>query len=165
MESEIYKDVLGFEGLYKVSNFGNVLILRTNRLMKPDVDNRGYYIYGLSINGKQKKIKAHRLVYFTFNECADKSLQINHLDRVKTNNKLSNLELVNTRENSTHREIGKAKSSKYTGVSWGKRENKWRATIMINKHQKYLGVYTCEAAAHLAYLKALKQLNVTNKYA
>jgi len=162
---EVYVDVIGFEGLYKVSNYGNVLGLKKGKILKPDTDKDGYKIVALSNRKFHKKFKVHRLVYFTFFPDGDRDKQINHLDKSKSNNKLWNLETVSNRENNTHKFNGKKTVSKYRGVTKALRENTWRAQIQNNKVKKHLGQFRCETAAYFAYLKALKQANLTNKYA
>lgn len=161
---EIYKDVVGFEGLYKVSNLGKVLSVRRGKFLKPDTDKDGYKIVSLFKAPKGKKYKLHRLVFYTFNPNADKSLQINHIDNVPHNNNLSNLEAVNHRENSAYRFVSRPTSSKYRGVTIGLKPNTWRAQIQVNKKKKHLGHFNCETAAYFAYLKALKKDNLINKY-
>jgi hypothetical protein len=54
-------------------------------------------------------------------------------------------------------------SSKYKGVSWNKSLNKWVAQINVDGKQKYLGTFTDEYEAHLAYQKALNEYQ--NKFA
>lgn len=53
--NEIWKDVSGFEGRYQISNLGNLRNTKTKRLIKPYLNNRGYYIYNLWQNCKQHK--------------------------------------------------------------------------------------------------------------
>ena len=162
---EVYMDVVGFEGLYKVSNYGNVLGLKKGKFLKPDTDKDGYKIIALSKRPLQKKFKVHRLVYYTFFPDADRTKQINHLDKNKANNKLWNLETVTLRENNTHRFADKSTSSRYRGVTRDERYGVWRAQVQINKVKKHLGHFNCETAAYFAYLKALNQSEITNKYA
>lgn len=162
---EIYKDVEGFEGLYKVSNYGKVLSVRRRKFLKPDTDKDGYKVVQMSYKQNVLRVKVHRLVFYTFNPDADKSLQINHIDNVPHNNNLWNLEAVNHRENSAYRFSHRKTSSKYRGVTRAIRDNTWRAQIQVNKKKTHLGHFNCETAAYIAYLKALKAQNVTNKYA
>ena len=64
---ELWKDIEGYEGLYKVSSYGNVLSLKycgSNRkhLLAPNPDHKGYLMVYLSKRGKTKTFKIHRLV-------------------------------------------------------------------------------------------------------
>lgn len=64
--NEIWKDVVGYEGLYQVSNLGNVKSLRNNKLLKQTTDRYGYKRSTLSYLNKQKCFQVHRLVAMTF---------------------------------------------------------------------------------------------------
>lgn len=117
---EIWKDIKGYEGLYQISNLGNVMSLhygRTNQpnLLKPQDDHkRGYLKVGFHKNGEYKIFSVHRLVAETF--ILDKTnfksmpdedrslidlndLVVNHKDEIKTNNNVSNLEWCTPRYN------------------------------------------------------------------
>lgn len=92
--SEIWKDVIGYEGLYKVSNMGRIksCIRIKERLMKIDkTDKYGYIVIHLYKNGKMKNLFAHRLVLEAFVGICPKDMQCCHYDGIKTNNKLDNL--------------------------------------------------------------------------
>lgn len=98
---EIWKDIKGYEGLYQVSNIGNVKSLNYHRsgeekIRKPKVGIDGYLRVNLSKNGKCKTLLIHRLVLRTFNpvENMDK-LEVNHKDENSQNNNLDNLEWCN----------------------------------------------------------------------
>lgn len=91
---EIWKDIEGFEGLYQVSNYGNVKN-RKGHIMRPatDKDKRQHLV--LSKNGKQWTKKVHRLVALAFipNPCNYK--EVNHKDENPSNNNVKNLEWCN----------------------------------------------------------------------
>ena len=109
---ETWKDIVGYEGLYQVSNLGNVKSLDrigfNNRKLKSTTlrgcrDKDGYYrvnLYGLDHKKKYKPI--HRLVYEAFNGVIPEDLVVNHKDEIKTNNRLTNLEIITPRENSIY---------------------------------------------------------------
>jgi len=66
-------------------------------------------------------------------------------------------------EEGTEIKVKKPKfSSKYKGVYWDKRCNKWQSSIWINGKQKYLGLFNCETAAFLAYQAELSKISVEN---
>ena len=95
--TEIYKDIKDLEGLYQVSNFGNVMSLNYNRtekpkLLKPCVDGKGYLLVNLCKDGKPKMFRVHRLVAETFLINPENLPCINHKDEDKTNNSVENLE-------------------------------------------------------------------------
>lgn len=94
---EIFKDIKDLEGLYQVSNFGNILSLNFNRtgkpkLLKPSKTKKGYLKVGLFKDGKQKKFLVHRLVAEVFLPNPNNLPQVNHKDEDKTNNRVDNLE-------------------------------------------------------------------------
>ena len=101
---EIFKDIKDYEGLYQVSNFGNVLSLNYNRsgkpkLLKPHIEGGGYSFVHLCKDGKRKMFKIHRLVAETFLENPDNLPQVNHKDEDKTNNRVDNLEWCDNKYN------------------------------------------------------------------
>ena len=101
--SEIWKDVLGWEGLYQVSNLGNVRTLHYKKpyLMHPVVDASGYMrvSFVLPNSKKYKRYGVHRLVAEAFIQNPDNLPQINHKDENKQNNCSDNLEWCTNRYN------------------------------------------------------------------
>lgn len=98
---EIWKDIKGYEGLYQVSNLGNVKSLCYNKtknlskLLKPrnnKVSGDAYFIVSLCKNGIHKNFYIHRLVAEAFIANVNDLPQVNHIDEDKSNNKVSNLE-------------------------------------------------------------------------
>jgi hypothetical protein len=81
----------------------------------------------------------------------DDSLVIDHDDRVKTNNRLSNLKLTTSEENNLNREW--IETSK--GYSFCKRSRKWKSSIQVEGKLKHLGYFDTEKEAREAYLTAL----------
>tara|TARA_R110000822_G_scaffold33947_5_gene96435 strand:- start:892 stop:1422 length:531 start_codon:yes stop_codon:yes gene_type:complete len=168
---EIYKDIIGYEELYKVSNLGNVksidkyisrsdglIYFRKGRVLSPGVNAAGYLIVGLSKESKQKSRYIHQLVaesFFNHKPCGYK-LVINHLDFNKSNNLVTNLEVVTNRVNSNHKHI--KSSSIYTGVSYRKKQSKWSSSIYFNSKSVFLGLFDDEYDAHLAYQDKLKSI-------
>ena len=110
---EIWKDIPNFEGYYQVSNLGNVRSVeriikyrdgRTfnypSKQLKQTKDTRGYPQVGFNVNGRQTNHRTHRLVAETFLVKPEINLiSVNHIDGVKVNNKLENLEWVTYSEN------------------------------------------------------------------
>ena len=159
---EIYKDVIGYEGVYQVSNLGNVKSFRygKERQMKQSKDSSGYLVIGIRLNNVPKIRRVHQLVAESFlnhTRCGYK-LVVNHIDFNKTNNKLDNLEIVTQRENSNQKHL--KSSSKYVGVCWDKNRNKWHSKIRINGKMVNLGRFEDELDASKAYQEKLN--NLTN---
>lgn len=110
---EEWKDVVGFENNYKVSNYGKVisksryvnnhgtLVLKQEKVMTPSIVN-GYLQYDLYINGKRCKMYAHRLVAEAFIQNSDNLPEVNHKDGNKKNNFVENLEWCSKAYNQQH---------------------------------------------------------------
>lgn len=103
---EIWKDIEGYEGLYQVSNFGNVKSLNYRHTGKEKLlkarNNKGYLIICLWRDSKQKTFKVHRLVATAFLPNPDSLPQVNHISEDKTNNTVSNLEWCSAEYNSNY---------------------------------------------------------------
>ena len=111
MSEEIWKDIKGFEGIYRVSNLGRVkslerfkkgkngsLVTVKEKILKPGLAH-GYYQVELCKNSIRKFYMVHRLVWEAFNSHIPEGYEINHLDERPVNNALSNLSLVTRKEN------------------------------------------------------------------
>lgn len=125
--NEIWKDIKGYEGLYQVSNFGNVKRLSSyvahngifgktkQRIVKVKIlvpiDLRGYKVLKLSKNGEEKRYYIHRLVAETFISNPLSKPEVNHKDGNKQNNCAENLEWVTHQENCKHRDDNKLRKA------------------------------------------------------
>ena len=103
MEKEIWMDIAGFEGLYEVSNKGNIRSIRNGgELLKGSVDKGGYRDVMLYDHSKYKHIKVHRAVALAFLENPENKRTVNHIDGNKLNNHVENLEWATHGENHKH---------------------------------------------------------------
>ena len=104
-QNEIWKDIEGYEGLYQISNLGRVkscsklhsvkkggTYMSKERILVPGKDKEGYLHVRLSKNWKVKLCKIHRLVALAFIPNPENYPIINHIDEIKTNNCVNNLE-------------------------------------------------------------------------
>ncbi len=172
---EIWKDVVGHEGIYKVSNLGNVKSLSRisykrgkypfttkEKIMKLSSDTSGYLIVVLNKNNIKKTRTVHQLVAESFlnHKRCGRLLVVNHKDFNKQNNNVNNIEIVTTRENSNRKHI--KSSSQYVGVHWYKKYQKWASCIVIGRKIKFLGYFEDELEASQAYQNALS--NITNQF-
>ena len=101
MKNEVWKDIVGYEGLYQVSDKGRIksLWFGKERILKPGTDRDGYLRVSLCKNGKKKTYQVHRLVVKVFISNTNDLPQINHKDEVKTNNSVENLEWCDQKYN------------------------------------------------------------------
>lgn len=104
---EIWKDIKGYEGYYKVSNFGNVkrlvgIKVRKERILKPKISQTGYYCIVLCVNSKKRMYKNHRLVAQAFILNPENKPCVNHRDGKKLNNHVGNLEWATYKEDRIH---------------------------------------------------------------
>lgn len=96
---ETFKAVPGYEGLYEVSDLGNVKGMKTGKILKPSTNQDGYLHVNLCKDGKRKMFRVHRLVYAAFNEEIPLGLEVNHINKKRYDNRLSNLNLMTHKEN------------------------------------------------------------------
>jgi hypothetical protein len=100
-------DIKGYEGLYKINRQGQIKRLKgyqasEERILTPIDNGRGYLGVGLCKNGKKKRFYIHRLMAETFILNPEKKEQVNHLNGVKSDNRLENLEWATRSENQRH---------------------------------------------------------------
>lgn len=104
---ERWKDVIGYEKLYKVSSDGRMWSCIRNKAMALKI-NKGYFMVNLSCNGKIKTYSVHRLVAMAFIENQQNKREVNHIDENKLNNNIDNLQWATSKEN----------------ANWGTRNNR-----------------------------------------
>jgi hypothetical protein len=157
---EKWKNVPNYEGHYMISNLGNVKSIKfgCDKFLKPVINDKGYLVVNFSKNGKSQVCKIHQLVAMTFlKHTPDKThkIVVDHINNVKTDNTLENLQLITQRKNSSKDRNG---SSQYTGVTWFAKKNKWAARIYINGKLNHIGIFLNEIDASNAYQLALSRI-------
>ena len=172
---EIWKDIPNYGGLYQVSTFGNVrsldrVVNRSDgrlsnlkgKVLKQQINNYGYPQIKLCKDGKLKTTQIHKLVAIAYlNHTPDGHIiVVDHIDNNKLNNHVTNLQLLSNRLNCSKDKRGY--SSKYIGVSWCNRTQKWCAYIKINNKTKFLGRFKSELDASKRYENELKLLTLMN---
>ena len=145
IEGEIWKDVKGYEGFYKVSNLGRVKSIARNGtaggLMSLNINRSGYIYVGLRKSNVQKYQLVHRLVGLAFIPLVDGKEMINHIDGNKSNNNLKNLEWVNNSENRKHafaNNLQKVNLDKAHEVAW---ENQKRKVKQFSLDGKFVSEF------------------------
>ena len=127
---EIWKDVPGYEGLYRVSNLGNVFSLRNDRCLTQRVYGDGYVRVPLvSLSGKHKLWLSHRIVALAFIPNPDNLPEVNHKDEDKTNNHRENLEWCTRKYNANYgtamKRMATTNSKAVEQLSDGKVTKRW----------------------------------------
>ena len=117
MTQEIWKPIKGYEDLYEVSNLGNVKSVSRivkgikygkyyeftikERILKPNIDNKGYYRVKLYKDGISETKKVHRIVAESFfGDIYNK--EIDHINTIKSDNRVENLRIVTSKENANN---------------------------------------------------------------
>jgi len=167
---EEFRDVIGYEGLYQVSNLGNVKSLpkrvcnhrgcytTKDIILKTAYNKKMYLQVKLYKDGQSKTRSVHQLVAESFlnHVRCGMTLVVDHVNSIRDDNRVENLRIVTNRENS-YRAQGNY-TSRYKGVSWFPRDNKWKAMIYIDGKRKHLGYFDCELKAALVYQNKLKEI-------
>lgn len=101
---EIWKDIKGYEGLYKISNTGRVKSFHYNRekILQPLISVRGYYKYTLVKNKTKKQCFMHQLIATAFIPNPNNYPCVNHINGNKKDNRIDNLEWCTIKENNQH---------------------------------------------------------------
>ena len=173
MSKEIWRDIEGCDGIYQVSDMGRVKSLdreihihggsytRKGVILKPITHKKGYTYADLHVKGKTKRRSRHKLVLDAFYGCRQEGMVVNHINGVRSDNRISNLEYVTHRENLTtcFRSDRDKMTSRYVGVSFDKTSRLWRAEIGHKSKQYDWGFFSNEISASEAYQKALREIN------
>ena len=99
---EEWVDIDGYNGLYQISNLGNVYSVIHKKIRKSYKARDGYKYVQLYAGGKMKHYAIHRLLLISFSGKNGENMQVNHKDENKINNTLSNLEWVTPKENNNY---------------------------------------------------------------
>jgi predicted XRE-type DNA-binding protein len=100
---EFWKKIENYDN-YQASNYGRVKKVKNGkeRILKPQVISSGYEIVALSVNSKSISKTVHRLIAQTFIENNKKKECVNHINGIKTDNRVENLEWNTKSENAIH---------------------------------------------------------------
>ena len=157
MSKEIWLPIPNYYGLYEISNFKEIrsldrVVLRKIKdktfqktLKGKIIKSTNGYSLNLSKNNIKERVEVDRIYYSCFHKISYDKHQI-----------IKEEKLIHRREFTSNKHIGKKGYSKYTGVTFNKRYNKWVSKILIKKERVYLGVFEKEKDAALMYQKAVK---------
>ena len=142
LPKQIWKDIPGYEGLYQVSNTGRVRSLNYNgtrktKVLKQGKARDGYKKVGLYKNSKQEYYLIHRLVALTFIPNPLNLPQVNHINEIKDDNRVSNLEWCTAKYNSNY-------GTRLERRSQAKR----KPILMFTKDGQFIRRFNCVAEAN-----------------
>lgn len=163
---EIWKPVVGWEGLYEVSNLGRIKSIERyvitkhgyklfikQKIIKQTTSNCNYKRVQLNKNGKGKSYNVHRLVAQAFLSNYNENLQVNHINGIKGDNNVLNLEMVTPKENQWHSyHILKTKPSMQG--HFGSNHVRSIKVKQYDKQGKYIKTWN-------SLIEASKELNIT----
>ena len=104
MTESDFVDVLNYEGLYQINKLGQLYSYKFKKLLKTSIDGKGYESVGLYKDGTRKNCRLHRLIALQFIPNPNNLPQIDHIDRNKVNNEISNLRWVNNTTNARNKD-------------------------------------------------------------
>lgn len=146
------RPINGIWGQYSVTKDGQIINERTGETRTTTHDSHGYIIVNLPLDlGYRKAFKVHTLVYTAFMGDIPNCMEIDHINRNKEDNRLENLRLVPSRDNSHNSEY---MGTKRRGVYYNKQRKKWIASIFIEREHRYIGIFAEEKDAIEAYANA-----------
>ena len=116
------------------------------------LNNRGYLI----VEWKGKIYRAHRIIYEMAYGTIPDSYQVDHINGIRTDNRLDNLRLATGSQNKWNSCKPKNNTSGFKGVYWNKRDQKWRAEVTIFNKKKFLGLFATKEEAYAARIEAEK---------
>lgn len=150
---ETWNDVKGYEGLYKVSDLGNVVSLKyrgklrkSPYFMKFD-DERGYKRVCITKNGEQRKFFVHRLVAEAFIPNVENKPYIDHINTIRDDNRVVNLKWVTHSENISNVITKKKRSESLKGLNngmFGRNLTDSQKENISKKLGKTIMIYRCD---------------------
>ncbi|MCO5355084.1 HNH endonuclease [Acidovorax kalamii] len=137
----VFTWAVGFRGAFAGTVAGS---LTSNGYVRITIDDRSYM--------------AHRLAWLhVFGVWP--AQELDHINQVKTDNRIANLREVTRSENQQNRKIQKNNKSGYRGVSWEAGRGRWRAQIALEGKLRIIGRYRSEEEAYAAYCKAAEEMH------
>ena len=124
---------------YLIYDDGKVFSKKSNKFLKPFINSRGYYRVDLCENGKRKNYKIHRLIGIHYIPNPDMKPQVDHINRIRTDNRIENLRWVSHLENQQNKGIPNNNTTGIKNISYSASKDLWVFQKMINgkRSEKY----------------------------
>lgn len=132
-------------------------------ILKPWLDN-GYKRIGLCNENGKKFFLLHRLIAINFIDNPNNYETVDHVDRDRLNNNISNLRWASYSQQNQNKKKKKNCSSKFKGVSWDKNNCKWRVRITLNGKKQHFGFFDYEIDAAKKYNAVVLHHNLQEFY-
>lgn len=124
-------ELQGFDNMYVLYINGDIYSKYSKRFIKPKTNHKGYIYFGLRKNGRQHSVFQHRLIAEHFIDNPYKKTQVNHINCIKSDNRVENLEWVTQSENQLHAyKNGKVAAYKN---KFGKDHNQSKEIVIIKE--------------------------------
>ncbi len=157
---EVWKYIPGFNEKYQVSSWGAVrsfLKDANGTVLHLSKSPNGYF--KVSLFGKTYSV--HRLIGRAFLGLTDK-MCVDHINGERDDNRLVNLRICTRRENTTFDNVKRSYKSTIVGAQWRSGKNKWVSTIRLNNESYFLGYFSTDLEAGVAYQTALHNYETLN---
>lgn len=145
-----WKSTFVFPEHYLVSTDGRVKSKRNGKILRPNTDKYGYLYYVLCVNGERHTVKAHRLVAKAFIENTDNKPTVDHINGIKTDNRVENLKWATNKEQTnnplTLEKIRKAIAQRDNSYI-GSIRNYGRIAVAVYKDGKRIGIFESQKLA------------------
>ena len=160
LEGEIFKQIQGYEHYY-ISNLGRVKNNHNNRenIMTPTISNN-YYSISLFKDNKDNNFYIHKLIAIYFIDNPKNKPYVDHINRIKTDNRIINLRWVTKKENGYNMSISINNTSGFQGIIMNKTKKKWIARIVVNGKTIHLGTFNEKEDAAKRYLDAKLEYHI-----
>jgi len=144
----MFIDIIDFPN-YEINELGEVRNKTTGVMKKSTMKSTGYWKYDLYKNNNKKYLYIHRLIALHFISNPDNLPQVDHINGIRTDNRIENLRWVTNQQNQWNR------NSKGYSIA---RNGKYYSQIHQDGKSIYLGTYDTEEEAHQAYLNKAEEL-------
>ena len=128
--------------VYSISSIGRVQNMKTGRILRPAYDKSGYLRVVLCIKRFKKMCFVHRLVGQAFILNNENKATIDHINKVRNDNRAVNLRWATMSENCKNKNLYAKNKTGVSGVWWNAKKQKWQVYIRNNRRLMHLGYFT-----------------------